>query len=173
MTINANVRYRQKDLLKMGYKPTQISTIVDRADVFQGMQKTHGYAIEYNFNQAFLMALGCELLSMGISFRHVNRALFLLSNIDFYAQKDAIKRGSHSVLFYYGNPLKKEKGFRGTDRGGKNMITGDQIILRERVRTQQIEFTRDKDEIIEDVSRKYIGSIIIRLYNLVETLEKQ
>ena len=61
----------RKELLSLGLKNTHISTIITYTDNFKEIPKQHGYAIEFDFNHALLISLGCELLSLGISTRNV------------------------------------------------------------------------------------------------------
>ncbi len=78
---------RMKELLSLGFKKTHISTILKEADVFEGMPKQQGYAVEYSFNQACYMVIGCLLLELGLSTRHVNIALVTMWT-NFYAEED-------------------------------------------------------------------------------------
>jgi len=71
-----------KDFLALGFKKSQINTI-DKADIFKGLERAAGYAIAYSFNQAVLVCIGCELLNLGVSFRHINSTLFQLSKSNY------------------------------------------------------------------------------------------
>ncbi|MBF0459108.1 MAG: hypothetical protein HQK99_14555 [Nitrospirae bacterium] len=73
----------QKELVSLGLKGSQISTVIDNADVFQGMPRGKGYAIAYNFNQAVFVVLGAQLIKLGVSARNMNRALVDISHVDF------------------------------------------------------------------------------------------
>lgn len=72
----------------MGLKKTHVSTILKHVDVFEGMLKQQGYAVEYTFNQACYMVIGCLLLELGLSTRHVNIALVTLGSNFNYAGED-------------------------------------------------------------------------------------
>lgn len=120
-----------KELLKLGYKKTQIHTVV-RTRVFEGLGAAQGYANVYGFNQAVLISIGCELLTTGLSARHVDQVLFQASPFDFESRSDAIVKGGFLKLFifradaepaYFGEHRKESKG-----KGGLNIVAGKNLV---------------------------------------------
>ena len=99
--MDANATFVLKDFLSMGYKKTHVTTIISRTDIFAGLPKKHGYAIEYNFNQAVLISIGCELLNVGLSSRHVNRIVFEMSSYDYEKGADVYIQGKYSLLWFH------------------------------------------------------------------------
>ncbi len=71
--------YRKKLREEMGLDEGKIIPIVARTVIFQGFPSQQGYATQYDFNQAFLICVGCEALSVGLSLRYAELILTYLS----------------------------------------------------------------------------------------------
>ncbi|MCP4367310.1 MAG: hypothetical protein GY797_04225 [Deltaproteobacteria bacterium] len=71
--------YRKKLREEMGLDEGKIIPIVARTYTFQGFPSQQGYATQYDFNQAFLISVGCETLSLGLSLRYADLILTYLS----------------------------------------------------------------------------------------------
>lgn len=77
----------RKDLLRLGLKNTHITPIISQAAVFKNISKQKGYAIQFDFKQAVLIAVGCELFKLGLPFRHVDLVLNSLSAVEISPSK--------------------------------------------------------------------------------------
>ena len=134
--MDTNKIFHMKELLKLGYKKTQIHTVI-RTRVFEGLDAAQGYANTYGLNQAVLISIGCELLSTGFSARHVDQVLFQSSSFDFAKHAEAIVRRSFLDLLvfradaeiaYFRAHRKESKGKGGLSTiVGKNLATGEYI----------------------------------------------
>ncbi len=80
MSISRTTVYR-KDILKLGYKNTHITPLISQAAAFKDIPKARGYAVQFDFKQAVLICVGCELFKLGLPFRHVDLALDNLSKL--------------------------------------------------------------------------------------------
>lgn len=132
--MDINKTFHMKELLKLGYKKTQIHTVV-RTRVFKGLEAAQGYANTYGLDQAVLISIGCELLSTGLSARHVDQVLFQSSLFDFAKDAEAIVRRNFLDLFifradaefaYFNAHRKESKGGISTI-AGRNLVTGAHI----------------------------------------------
>jgi hypothetical protein len=101
------ITFHLKELLSLGLKKSHITNIVQKADIFRGIPRQQGYAIDYTFNQAVLLHVGGDLSRLGVSFRHINKILTDLSGLDFEKDREKIARG-RLVMFIFSKVFSKE-----------------------------------------------------------------
>jgi len=161
-----------KDFLSMGYKKSQVSTI-EKADILRGLKKSPGYPIAYSFNQAAFVCIGCELLSLGVSFRHVNMILFQLSDNDFEGMKNNFVKNNYSVDVYLQTMQKKFVSKYRKMSGvayGKNVVTAQPIMLPDRLRRQSIEAYFLPEKELDAKTGNMSGYIRIKVYRILNLL---
>ena len=135
--MDTNKTFHLKDFIKLGYKKTQVHT-VSRTSVFEDLLDAgQGYANTYGFNQAMLICIGCELLRIGLSSRHVDQVLYQVSLVDFVKHAEGILK-QNSAIFVFRADVEQAhlEKYRKELKGGfstaigKNLVTGEYIEKR-------------------------------------------
>jgi hypothetical protein len=176
--MDTNKTLYMKDFLALGYKKTQVSTI-ERADVFKGLERAAGYAIAYSFNQAVLVCIGCELLNLGVSFRHVNSVLFQLSsksNYNFEEKKKDYSENKFSLIVSMNNvwkevslgnpPIKVSVAVSAK----AIVVNGQTIVLTDKLRTQSIVTRFLPEKKLDVLTKDMSGYIRIKVYQILNSL---
>ncbi|MBF0488759.1 MAG: hypothetical protein HQK98_11430 [Nitrospirae bacterium] len=128
----------RKELIeKLELKVTQVTVIVSRGQIFKSIVKYRGSVINYTYNQACLVYIGCELLSLGMAFRYVDDVLISLSGLNFLEKGIEIKDKTHTdhrddmLIAIAGlpndRPMSQEKDYTLT---GTDIITGEQFQVK-------------------------------------------
>lgn len=174
MNSNESIIYL-KQLTSLGLKKTHINSIVSKTDIFKSDLKQCGYANRYTYNQAISIYIGCELLKLGMSSRHINRVLFAISNYDFkiYISKDINEK---LIIFIFLSELtpKQIKRYRGMKSTiiGKNLITGKTILMEDRLRTSSFEIWMMPEKSIKDIYSEVDVYTKINLYRILSCVSK-
>ncbi len=156
--------------MSLGLKKGHITNIVQKADVFAGVPKQQGYAIDYTFNQAVFLHVGEELSKLGMSFRHINKILFDLSSFDFEKDTEKVARG-RLVLFIFSNAPSKEEHERlrpiRQTIGRKGRLTGKTALRENPVRMAPINCCLLREKDIQGMNDILDNHIRISLHKMV------
>ena len=165
--------FHLKELLSLGLKKGQITNIVQKAEVFRGVLKQQGYAIDYTFNQAVFLHIGGELSRLGMSFRHINKILFDLSNVDFEKDREKIMRG-RLALFIFSKVLSREEHERlkaiRQAIGRKGRGSGKTALGENPVRMASISFCLLRERDIQGMNGVLGDYIRISLHKMVSNV---
>lgn len=161
----------RKDLISLGLKNTHLSAIVGHSIIFKNAPKKHGYALSYNYNQVFFLYIGCELYSLGLSFRHVDDILVSISNFDFEFDKSKIVSQKKMLLIQKDVYADRFKGMKFTSHG-KDPFTGELIEILEKKRKAPINSLVLREREYDAVKDRVATLIRINLYTIAEDLEK-
>jgi hypothetical protein len=70
-----------KRLIESGFDRTVMTKLVSQGQTFADVIKSKGHAIQYSYRHVMLIAIGCRLSDLGVSFRHIDIVLMQLKTI--------------------------------------------------------------------------------------------
>ena len=167
MDINKSIH--RKDLIGLGLKNTHLSAIVGHSVLFKNAPKQHGYALSYSYKQAFLLYIGCELYSLGLSFRHVDDILIDISHWEFEEKLSSIKKQKKILIIQRHIYADKYKGYKSTLP--KDPFTGKTIVKLDKKRKAPINCEMHLEKEYNTIKDKLSSVIRINLYTIAEVLE--
>ena len=164
------ISIHRKDLVKLGLKNTHLSAIVSRSMIFRNAPKRAGYALSFSYDQAFLLYVGCELYSLGLSFRHVDDVLVKITGRPFKEIKQIILKKKWLLLVQKDSYFERfaKMGFSTTTT---DPFTGEAISVVDKVRKAPIDVLILPEQEYNSLKDKISSILRINLYTIVKELD--